>query len=370
MKRLIAFVMAFILTLGLSVPAVAVDEPLVPRSFGLEMKASLGEYNGVEYIVLDIGVVDITDPYGLLSVEFNIEFDGDKLVPLWQTGLELNGDGVSAIEGTNPPQMVTAWPTFEKSSFIPGYGVYKQTLFAVTGLCKAYNVTGSGLLNVNLLTLFDLTDEVVTEDNGMAVRLYFTPVDGFENGATYTFTVDGDYDVSYGNRADISVAGTSGLLNQDYGDRYGELRVYGYGSETTVTVRGIPQISEPSNDDESNDVSDEEYENSEAIESSDELVETTDDIISEDEEMSESESVEDDISDPSLHRPPILGMGDVGGDGFADSLDAAYILRHDSGLVYLMEDQLVVADVNGDGNVDSLDAARILKYDVGLIDSF
>lgn len=62
--------------------------------------------------------------------------------------------------------------------------------------------------------------------------------------------------------------------------------------------------------------------------------------------------------------------GDVNNDGITDSLDAAYILRHDAKLQLLGDQALAVADVNSDGAVDSLDSSLVLKYDVELIDSF
>lgn len=63
-------------------------------------------------------------------------------------------------------------------------------------------------------------------------------------------------------------------------------------------------------------------------------------------------------------------IGDVNGDGSADNLDAAYVLRYDAMLVELNEQQLVCADVNGDAAVNSLDAATILRFDAGLITEF
>lgn len=57
--------------------------------------------------------------------------------------------------------------------------------------------------------------------------------------------------------------------------------------------------------------------------------------------------------------------GDVNGDGEANSLDAAQILKHDAGLTELTDEQLAKADINGDGKVNSLDAALILKCDAG-----
>ncbi len=58
--------------------------------------------------------------------------------------------------------------------------------------------------------------------------------------------------------------------------------------------------------------------------------------------------------------------GDVNGDGVANSLDAAQILKHDAGLAELTEEQLAKADANGDGKVNSLDAALVLKHDAGI----
>ena len=68
---------------------------------------------------------------------------------------------------------------------------------------------------------------------------------------------------------------------------------------------------------------------------------------------------------------PYVGLyGDVNGDGYADSDDAALILKYDVGLIEEDGLDLANADVNGDGYVDSDDAALILKLDVGLIDKF
>ena len=61
-------------------------------------------------------------------------------------------------------------------------------------------------------------------------------------------------------------------------------------------------------------------------------------------------------------------LGDVNGDGYVDSDDAALILKYDVGLIDELYEAL--GDVNGDGYVDSDDAALILKYDVGLIEGF
>ena len=59
-------------------------------------------------------------------------------------------------------------------------------------------------------------------------------------------------------------------------------------------------------------------------------------------------------------------IGDVNMDGYADNLDAAFVLRYDAMLISLSDDALMAADVNFDGDVNSLDAAAILKYDAGI----
>ncbi len=342
MKRILSLLLSFILVMGIAIPTVSAEEPLVPRSFALDMRASLGTYNGTEYIVLDIEVVDITDPYGIIGIEFNIEFDGDKLIPLWQTDVELNGDGLGNVDGVNIPQMIVAWPKMEKTTYIPGQGLFTYEIFAAMGICAEYSVTGSGVLNVDLLML-DGTDAVAKNDGDIALRLYFTPVDGFENGATYTFTVDGQYDVPAYQAADIVIAATSGIVNVgNYLDHLDKLRVFGYGDEASVTVRGeLPQPDESSDPDES---------------------EQSEDIS--------SETSEDESSDPSLHRPAVDGMGDANGDEITDNLDAAYILRYDAQMISFTEEQLQKCDVNGDGIVNSLDGALVLKYDAGLIQNF
>lgn len=64
------------------------------------------------------------------------------------------------------------------------------------------------------------------------------------------------------------------------------------------------------------------------------------------------------------------GLGDVNGDGYVDSLDAALVLKYDVKLVSFDESQISAGDVNGDGGANSLDAALILRYDANLINSF
>lgn len=64
-------------------------------------------------------------------------------------------------------------------------------------------------------------------------------------------------------------------------------------------------------------------------------------------------------------------LGDVNGDGWVDSLDAALILQYDAGIKEDLSDSaLKAADVNGDDWVDSIDASMILRYDAGIIEDF
>ena len=57
--------------------------------------------------------------------------------------------------------------------------------------------------------------------------------------------------------------------------------------------------------------------------------------------------------------------GDVNADGYIDNLDAALVLRIDSGAVQATARQEKAGDVNHDGYLDNIDAALILKYDAG-----
>lgn len=63
-----------------------------------------------------------------------------------------------------------------------------------------------------------------------------------------------------------------------------------------------------------------------------------------------------------------LLLGDANGDGTINSIDAALILKYDSGANVTLDE--AAADVNGDGAVNSIDAALILKYDSGAIEKF
>jgi len=57
-------------------------------------------------------------------------------------------------------------------------------------------------------------------------------------------------------------------------------------------------------------------------------------------------------------------MGDANGDGEVNSLDAAFILKYDVGILSGVD--FAYSDFNLDGKVDSLDAAQILRYDAGI----
>lgn len=310
MKRTIAVLLLAVTALcfGLSATASAADggdaAPVVERVFATKMAVSEGYYQGKECLILDLAVVDIEDEYGLLSFDCYIEFDGDRLDPLWQTDAELNGDGTA----TNvPPQMVTAWPIYTKKHVIPNVGVYTEDIMAVEGLCKPYSVTGTGRLNVSLLMLTEKHTTGFKDDEEVAIRLYFIPKEGFKAGESYTFTVDGNYDLTWNERGKISLAATSGILTSGESYDVTELRVFGYGCEASCVISG------------------------------------GDDVVL---------------------------IGDVNGDGRVDSLDAARILRFDAGLISLESSAVKAGDVDGNGKLNSLDAAKILKFDAGLIESF
>ncbi|MBE6678057.1 MAG: hypothetical protein E7597_04595 [Ruminococcaceae bacterium] len=65
-----------------------------------------------------------------------------------------------------------------------------------------------------------------------------------------------------------------------------------------------------------------------------------------------------------------FNCGDVNADGETNSLDAALVLKHDSGIATLDINAVEIADVNCDGVANSLDAALILKYDAKIITDF
>ena len=69
---------------------------------------------------------------------------------------------------------------------------------------------------------------------------------------------------------------------------------------------------------------------------------------------------------------PYYGVqyGDINLDGLVNSLDAAYILKHDADIISLDLGQRIRGDVSIDGVINSLDAANILKHDAGLMPVF
>ncbi len=62
------------------------------------------------------------------------------------------------------------------------------------------------------------------------------------------------------------------------------------------------------------------------------------------------------------------GDGDANGDGSTNSIDAAFVLQADAGLIGGVPNP-DGADANQDGNLNSLDALLILQFDAGLISS-
>lgn len=298
MKKTFSFLLALLimLTSSFTFAATAV-EYAVPRSFGLKMSASVATYKDVEYIAVDVSVADITDPYGILSIEFDLQFDADKLTPLWQTDKELNGDGATL---SVPPQMIVAWPTYKKTYNIPGYGLYTADVFAAEGLCKAYSKTGPGKLNINLTVDLSFSDEAVTKDGGMRIRLYFIPKNGINDGDSYTFTIDDNVHIGWDDRAQITVAGTSGALTADPEHDKTKLRIYGKGTSCTFVVGGA--LKGDINGDGK-------------VNSLDAAM-----ILRYDADLL-------DLADSAL------ALGDVNLDGKVNSLDAAMVLRYDAGLI-------------------------------------
>lgn len=221
LKRLTALVLMLIMLTVAAIPAVAVNTPVLNRVYRPDMFASVGYYGGQKYIALDVVIKDITEPTGLLSIGFNIEFDGDALVPLWQDDKNLNGDG-TMVGKYNPPQMITNWPTFSMT-----LGGNNYVFYAAEGLCKSYSKTGKGVLNINLVANIDFVEEGVKEDGAMAIRLYFTPTKGFNVGDTYTFTIAGQYDETIPQRVIVEGTNNASPMPQ---------RVLGYGSSASLTL--------------------------------------------------------------------------------------------------------------------------------------
>lgn len=222
MRKKMAFVLAFSLLFAAFLPCAAA-EPAVPRVYRPEMRTSAVCRDGEYYIALDVVINDITEPTGLLGIEFNIHFDGDALIPLWQTEKELNGDG----KGTNtfhPPQMITKWPMHTLK-----VGGKDIEFVAAEGLCKSYQTTGKGVLNVNLLLTDDMYVSPVFGDGEMAIRLYFKPAVGFKAGIPYCFSIDGQYDETIPQR--VLVRGVNGAKMPG--------NAYGYGAQASyAAVRG------------------------------------------------------------------------------------------------------------------------------------
>ena len=77
-----------------------------------------------------------------------------------------------------------------------------------------------------------------------------------------------------------------------------------------------------------------------------------------------------DISDAKMLTVTFVGrcLGDVSGDGKANTLDAARVLQAAVGLHVLGDTGVFYGDVTGDGVANTLDAARILQFSVGLTD--
>ena len=77
-----------------------------------------------------------------------------------------------------------------------------------------------------------------------------------------------------------------------------------------------------------------------------------------------------DISDAKMLTVTFVGrcLGDVSGDGKANTLDAARVLQAAVGLHALGDTGVFYGDVTGDGVANTLDAARILQFSVGLTD--
>ncbi len=218
-KRTASLLLLILILTATALPVVAA--PVCPRVYRPDMYASVGYHGGEKYIALDVIINGITEPTGLLSVGFYIDFDGDALEPLWKTDKELNGDGTMTGK-YNPPQMITSWPTFEFS-----FAGQTHIIPAAEGLCKPYAVTGKGRLNVNLVANIDYITDGIKEDGAMAIRLYFKPTAGFKEGDTYTFTIDGQYDESIPQK--VQVEGSNGASPMVQ-------RVLGYGTKTSITL--------------------------------------------------------------------------------------------------------------------------------------
>ena len=74
--------------------------------------------------------------------------------------------------------------------------------------------------------------------------------------------------------------------------------------------------------------------------------------------------------DPIVIEPPAVIFGDTDDDGDVDATDALTALQHSVGKIKLSGVPLSCADVNADEKVDATDALLILQYSVGKIDLF
>ena len=64
----------------------------------------------------------------------------------------------------------------------------------------------------------------------------------------------------------------------------------------------------------------------------------------------------------------VIVIGDVQGDGYINSLDVSFVLRHDAETQELTGVYVIAGDVNIDGDTNSLDASLISRYDAKLIE--
>ncbi len=64
----------------------------------------------------------------------------------------------------------------------------------------------------------------------------------------------------------------------------------------------------------------------------------------------------------------VIVIGDVQGDGYINSLDTSFVLRHDAETQELIGVYLIAGDVNIDGDTNSLDASLLSKHDAMLIE--
>ena len=334
---------AFILTLALLASAftcAAFASPAVERTFRTEMNASVAYRDGVKYIALDVNITDITAPDGLSGIEFDVLFDGEALDPLWKTDEELNGSGGF------PPQMITNWPVYTASD--------GSKLFAAEGLCKAYAITGSGVLNVNLIEDVTRSREAVYGDDRLSVRLYFTPVGGFEEGREYSFTIDGDYEETSKSR--IPVKGVSGITGIPSA-------VYGYGSSASYTVTWADCGAFDLSDGAAGITPDGER-GMLWLDGIYTAAEGEADIVSDSgENVNDGDAVMPGFSvRTSAGALTVAVKGDLNCDGAVSTLDFMLLKSALTGTAELSNLQSVIADINGDGALTTNDALRFRRF--------